>query len=129
MPSQDRVRLHNDQGRAPIAPRLGEQHPKQSVALAELRTLDGSSQDRQLLTEGHVLKRDGAVSVTDQPERSEQYDKRGQHASSCRAIDQRINRRGWRSGFGEAHQELEFRGTLRRRLAIRHTRKALQQRT
>ena len=68
MPSQDRVRLHDDQGHAPIAPRVGEQHPKQSVARAELRTLDGSSKDRQLLTEGHVLKRDGAVAATDQPE-------------------------------------------------------------
>ena len=61
MPSQDPVREHDDKGRAPIAPRLDELHPKQSVALAEMRTLDGSSKDRQLLTEGHVLKRDGTV--------------------------------------------------------------------
>ena len=94
MPSQDRVRLHDHQRRPPLAPRVGEQHPKQSVAREEPLTLNGASKDRQLLAEGHVLKRDGAVSATDQPERSEQYDKRGQHAVSCRAINHRINRRG-----------------------------------
>jgi len=80
MPSHNRVRLHDDQGRAPISPRLSEQHPKASISRAELRTPDRAPEDGQLLTQRHVLERDDPVSATDQPERSEQYDKRGQHA-------------------------------------------------
>jgi hypothetical protein len=102
MPAHDRVRLHDDQGRAPISPRLGEEHPKQSISRAEWRTADCTPKDGQLLTQCQVLERDGPVSATDQPERSEQYDNRSQHALSCRAIDLRINRRSWRSGSGEA---------------------------
>jgi hypothetical protein len=56
----------------------------------------------QLLTQRHVLECGGPVSATDQPERSKQHDNRSQHALSCRAIDLRINWRGWRSGSGEA---------------------------
>jgi hypothetical protein len=80
MPSHDCVRLHDDQGRAPLLPRFGEQHPKQSIARAEWRTPDRAPEDGQLLTQRHVLERDGSVSATDQPERSEQDDKRDQHA-------------------------------------------------
>jgi hypothetical protein len=39
-------------------------------------------ENRQLLTQRHVLERDGSVSTTEQPERSEQNDQRGQHAPS-----------------------------------------------
>jgi hypothetical protein len=39
MPAHDRVRLHDEQGRAPISPRVGEQDPEQSIVVAELRTL------------------------------------------------------------------------------------------
>ncbi len=42
-----------------------------------------------------------ALFGTHELERTEQYDKRGQHASSGRAIDPRVNRRGWRSCSGE----------------------------
>jgi phage-related protein len=64
------------------------------------------------------------VSATDQPERSEQHDNRSQHALSCRAIDLRINRRGWRSGSGEAQVyvlhvfEKRTRKTSKRDLAL-----------
>jgi hypothetical protein len=64
MPSDNRVRLHDDQGRAPLRPRLSEQHPKQSIARAEWRMLDGAPEDGQLLTQRHVLQRDGSVSAT-----------------------------------------------------------------
>ncbi len=80
MPAHDRVRLHDDQGRAPISPRLGEPHPKQSISRAELRTLDRAPTDGQRLTQRQVLEHHGSVSATDQPERSEQYHKRGQYA-------------------------------------------------
>jgi hypothetical protein len=82
MPAHDRVGLHDDHGRSPILPRLGEQDPKQSIGRAELRTPNRAPENRQLLTQRHVLERDGSVSTTDQPERSEQNDKRGQHSPS-----------------------------------------------
>jgi hypothetical protein len=93
MPTHNTVRLHDDQGRSPILPRLGKQDPKHTIARAEVRTPDRASEDGQLLTQRHVLERDGSVSTTEQPERSKQNHKRGQHALSCRPIDRRINRR------------------------------------
>src|SRR5580704_1533778 len=92
MPTHDRVGLHDVQGGSPIPPRLSEQHPKEPVPRAELRTPDRAPEDGQLLTQRQVLERYGSVSTTEQPERSKQYDKRGQHALSCRAITLRINR-------------------------------------
>lgn len=74
MPAHERVGLHDDHGRSPILPRLREQDPKQSIARAELRTPNRAPENRQLLTQRHVLKRDGSVSPTEQPERSEQND-------------------------------------------------------
>jgi len=71
MPTHDGVRLHDNQGGAPIPPRLGEQHPKRAIARAELRTPYRASEDGQLLAERHVLERDGSVSTTEQSERSE----------------------------------------------------------
>jgi hypothetical protein len=109
MPTHDSVGLHDDQGRSLILPRLGEQDPKQSIARAEVRTPDRAPENRQLLTQRHVLERDGSVSTTEQPERSKQNDKRSQHALSCRPIDLRINRRGWRSGSGDPQLHHEYR--------------------
>jgi hypothetical protein len=74
------VRLHDDQGRAPISPRFGEQRPKQSIFRAQSRTSDRAPKDGQLLTQRQVLEHDGSVSATDQPEGPEQYDQRGQYA-------------------------------------------------
>ena len=87
MPAHDRVRLHDDQGRAPLSPGLREEHPKQSISRAELRTPDGAPKDGQLLTQRQVLERHGPVSATEQPERSELYDNRSLHLLSCRAIN------------------------------------------
>ena len=42
MPTHDGVRVHDDQGGAPILPRVGEQHPKQSISVAELGTPYGA---------------------------------------------------------------------------------------
>jgi hypothetical protein len=70
---------------------VSEQHPKQSISRTERRTQDRAFEDRQLLTEGEVLKRDRAVSAADQREGTEHDKKRGQHERSCAAIDQRIN--------------------------------------
>ena len=47
MPTHDGVRVHNDQGCAPILPRVGEQHPKQSISVAELRTPHGALEHGQ----------------------------------------------------------------------------------
>ena len=63
MPAHDGVRPHDDQGRAPIPPGVGEQHPKQSISRAEWGPRDRALEHRQLLTERQVLKRDRAVSA------------------------------------------------------------------
>jgi hypothetical protein len=63
MPTHDRLGLHNDQGRSPILPRLGEEDPKQSVARTEVRTPDRASENPQLLTQCQVFKRDGSVTT------------------------------------------------------------------
>jgi hypothetical protein len=103
MPAHHGVRVHDDQGCAPIPPRIGEQHPKDSISLAELRTFYGALEDRQLLAECQILERDRPVSTADQRERSKRDDERSQHRLSCLAINHRIN--GRRSDSGE-RQEL-----------------------
>jgi hypothetical protein len=65
MPTHDGVRVHDDQARAPIAPRLGEQHPEQAISVTEWGPLDGSSEHGQLLAEREVLKRHSSVSAAD----------------------------------------------------------------
>jgi hypothetical protein len=100
MPTHDGVRVHDDQGCAPILPRVGEQHPKQSISVAELGTPHGALEHGQLLTECQILERDRSVSTADQPERSKPDDERSQHELSCPAISHRINR-GRRSDSGE----------------------------
>jgi len=52
-----------------------------------VRTPDVAPENPQLLTQRHVLARDGSMTTTEQPERSKQNEKRGQHALSCRPID------------------------------------------
>ena len=99
MPTDHRLGLHDDQGGTPAPPGVSEQHPKQSISRTEWRTLDRALEDRQLLTEGQVLKRDGAVSA-DQREGTEQDEKRRQHERSCATIDRRINQSLTDSGSG-----------------------------
>jgi hypothetical protein len=70
-------------------------------------TPDVAPENPQLLSHRHVLERDDSMTTTDQPERSKQDDKSGQHALSCRPIDLRINRWGWRSGVGEPHRAIK----------------------
>jgi hypothetical protein len=74
MPTHDRVRVHDDQGGAPIPPRAGEHYPKQSISTAELGTLHGALEHRQLLTEYQILERDSPMSTADQRERSKRDD-------------------------------------------------------
>ena len=68
MPTHDGVRVHDDKGGAPILPRVGEQHPKQSISVAELRTPHGALEHGQLLMECQILERDRSVSTADQRE-------------------------------------------------------------
>ena len=94
MPTHDGVRIHDDQGCSPIPPRVGEQHPKESISMAELGTPHGALEHRQLLTECQILEGDRSVSTADQPQRSKRDDERCQHELSCPAITHRINRAG-----------------------------------
>jgi hypothetical protein len=80
MPPQHRCWLHDHQGGAPLPPRVGEQDPKEPIRRAELRAFTDTRQRGQLLTKRQVLKGNRSVSAADQTDRSEQYDKRCQHA-------------------------------------------------
>src|SRR2546426_3396337 len=73
MPSDDRVRLHDDQGAAPVPPGFGEQDPKEPIARAKLRSFCCARQGGQLLTEREVLERDRPVSAAHQSDRSEEH--------------------------------------------------------
>jgi hypothetical protein len=80
-----------------------EQHPKQSISVAESGTLHGAPEHGQLLTECQILECDRLVSTADQisARGSEHDDERSQHEPSCPAVNHRINRRGRRSDSGE----------------------------
>ena len=91
MPPHDGIRVHDNQGCSPIPPRVGEQHPKQSVSVVELGTPDGALEHCHLLTECEILERDRSVSTADQRERSNGDDERSQLELSCPAISHRIN--------------------------------------
>ena len=80
VPSDHGIGLHDDQGGAPVPPRLGEEDPKQSVRRAEPRTFHRARQHGQLLTEREILERDGPVPAADQSDRSEEHHQRRQHA-------------------------------------------------
>jgi hypothetical protein len=62
----------------PILPRIGEQHPKQSISVEELGAPRGALEHGQLLTECQILERGGSVSTADQRERSKRDDERSQ---------------------------------------------------
>lgn len=51
MPPHDGVRVHDDEGGAPISPCAREADPKQAIVRANLRSLAGAGQRRQLLTQ------------------------------------------------------------------------------
>jgi len=93
MPTHDGVRVHDDQGCAPIPPRVDEQHPKDSISVAQLWAPHGALEHGQLLTECQILKRDSSVASADQPESSKRDDERSQHELSCPAVSHR-NRGG-----------------------------------
>jgi len=77
--SPDVVGLWRGTG-APLPPRVGEKDPKEPISGAELRALTDTRQSGQLLTKRQVLKGNRSVSAADQAARSEEYDKRCQHA-------------------------------------------------
>ena len=80
MPPQHRCWLHDHQGGAPLPPRVGEQYPKEPISWVELRAFTDTRQRGQLLTKRQVLKGNRSVSAADQTDRSEDYDRRCQHA-------------------------------------------------
>ena len=80
MPPHYGVRLHDDQGGAPLPPSLGEENPKEAVAGAELWAPDLARQRGQLLTEREILERDRPMPAANQSNRSEEYEQRRQHA-------------------------------------------------
>jgi len=55
MPSNNGVRLDDEQDRTPTWPDPGQADPEQAVAVAELRALRGPLQNRQLLAKSEIL--------------------------------------------------------------------------
>ena len=103
--NDDRVGLHDDQGRSPIRPRLGDQDPKQSIACAELRPPDRAPENRQLLTQRDVLEGRRRC-VHYRVARTFAATRRARPAwLSCRPIELRINWRGSRSSSGDRHAQ------------------------
>jgi hypothetical protein len=94
MPAQDRLGLHEQQGRAPRLPHLGEQDPEEPISWPELRPGPGPRQYGQLLAQRQVLKGNCAVAATYQSDGSKQYDKCREHPPSCREFGQWIKQAG-----------------------------------
>jgi hypothetical protein len=80
VPSDHSIRLHDDQGGAPVPTTLGEEDPKQSVRRTVLRTFHRPRQHGQLLTEREVFQHDRSVATAEQSDRSEEHHQRRQHA-------------------------------------------------
>jgi hypothetical protein len=70
MPSDDRIRLHEDQGVAPVTPHVGEDDPEESIGRPNVRAFDSAPQRHELLTKRQVLERDGVMSTAHQSDRS-----------------------------------------------------------
>jgi hypothetical protein len=102
MPPQHRVGLNDQQRRAPLPPRAGEQDREGPIPWTERQACPRARQHGQLLTKGKVLQGNRSVSAAQQADRSEEYDKRRQHPLSCRVYSSRINRGAGRSSCGEA---------------------------
>jgi hypothetical protein len=79
MRTHDGVRAHHDQGCSPISPGAGQQHPKQSIWVAQLGTAHGALEHGQLLTKRQILEGDRPVSTADQRQGSKR-DERAQPA-------------------------------------------------
>jgi len=59
VPPYDGVGPHDEQGGAPLRPRLGKEDPKESVRRAELWAPDRARQRGHLLAEREILERNG----------------------------------------------------------------------
>jgi len=58
MPAHDMSGWTMKECAAPVPPHLGEENPERPVARAQLWTLDGALQGRELLAKRHALKGD-----------------------------------------------------------------------
>lgn len=61
LPRQHGVRLHELQGIVPSRPQAREPSPEEPIRCMELRTLDGSLIDEELMPQGDVLEAQGVV--------------------------------------------------------------------
>jgi hypothetical protein len=79
VPPHDGVGPHDEQGRAPRWPGLGEEDLKESVPRAELWAPDRAGQRGHLLAEREILERNCPMTAADQSDRSEEDDHSRQH--------------------------------------------------
>ncbi len=55
MPAQERVRLNDHEGLAPLGEAAGEDQQPEAIATVELRTLDLAVEDGELLTQQSIF--------------------------------------------------------------------------
>ncbi len=68
MPADDRVRLHEVNGIAPLGQHPLHQDPEYPIAVMDLRPLDGPFQNCELMTEGDVLQSESLAVLDEKPE-------------------------------------------------------------
>jgi hypothetical protein len=78
MPSDDGVRLHDNQRRAPISPTSRKGNPKESVGCPEAASLR-SAEGRQLLPQRKVFQDEFLVAAERQRECADDHDEQLQH--------------------------------------------------
>ncbi len=79
MPSDDGLRLDEDQCRTPPAPGGRQQDPKHSVTSAEVRPLHASLQGSQLVAEGKILKDHVVVAPAGHGDRTQEQQREFKH--------------------------------------------------
>lgn len=61
MPTDDGVRLHDEEAGSPAGPEAGELDPQDSIPLSQHRPFRRSLQDAELMSQGEVLGNDDAA--------------------------------------------------------------------
>ena len=79
MPAHDRVRLDDDEGRAPTPPQLGDPDPEDAVPLAEAGAWGRAADDGQLLAKSQILG-DQRGTISQQYSKNAPDDKRQSHS-------------------------------------------------
>jgi hypothetical protein len=67
VPADHGLRLNDDEGRAPAGPELGQPCPEESISGGQLRSLDRTLQDPELVVQSKDLKLKGRSGANQRP--------------------------------------------------------------